>query len=291
MTPFPMYLSEYPNMNTSFPFHLSIHRIKDQFPSHRHDYLEFSLVIEGFGTEMINGKNHKMEPGTFTFILPYQIHKISADKESTLVLYNCMFDLALLHHIGLQDALINSEDLFLDPFIKIDAQDFLEMRNILEEMLEEYTQNKLYKDILIKAKLAEIMVIFERLRRRQNSSAATSKKATKKGIIWDVIQYIHIHYQDDITLSNLAIKFHVSVPYLSELFKEHVGQNFVHFLHEVRIRHACSLLTSTTIPVTDIALEVGYRSFQTFSRVFRDQKKVSPTAYRKKNLQQRSMEI
>ena len=281
MTTFPIYLSEYPNMNTTFPFHLSIHRIEDHFPSHRHDYLEFSLVIDGYGTEMINGKEHKMEPGTFTFILPYQIHEISSAKNSALVLFNCIFDLGLLHHIGLQNSLIESNEYNLDPFIKIESEHFSKMENILKEMLEEYKKNNPYRDILLKAKLAEILVLFERLRHKKHSPIVLNGKTTKKGIIWNVIQYIHTHYHDDITLTHLANKFHVSVPYLSELFKEQLGQNFVHFLHEVRIRHACSLLISTTIPVTDIALEVGYRSFQTFSRVFRKQKKLTPTAYRK----------
>lgn len=281
MATFPMYLSEYPNMNTNFPFHLSIHRIKGHFPSHRHDYLEFSLVIEGSGSEMINGKIHKMEPGTFTFILPYQIHEISSSIESPLILFNCIFDLGLFHDIGLQNLLIETDDLLLEPFIKIDDHNFLKIRGLLEEMLQEYTQNKPYKEIILKAKLAEILVMFERLRRKQYSPSIIKAKSTKKGIIWDVIQYIHTHYHEDITLSHLANRFHVSVPYLSELFKDQIGQNFVHFLHEVRIRHACSLLTSTSIPVTDIALEVGYRSFQTFSRVFREQKKLTPTAYRK----------
>ncbi|HZH62664.1 MAG TPA: AraC family transcriptional regulator, partial [Metabacillus sp.] len=267
MTTFPMYLSEYPNMNTTFPFHLSIHRIKDHFPSHRHDYLEFSLVIEGSGSEMINGKKHKMEPGTFTFILPYQIHEISASIDSPLVLFNCIFDLGLLHDIGLENLLIETEEFLLEPFIKVDDHNLLKIRGILEEMLKEYTQNKPYKDILLKARLAEILVMFERLRCKQQFPSINIGKSTKKGIIWDVIQYIHTQYHEDITLSYLADRFHVSVPYLSELFKEQLGQNFVHFLHEVRIRHACSLLTSTSIPVTDIALEVGYRSFQTFSRV------------------------
>lgn len=268
-------------MNTSFPFHLSIHRIKTNFPSHRHDYLEFSLVIEGHGVEKINGKEHKMEPGTFTFILPYQIHEITANKETPLVLFNCIFDLGLLHDIGLQNSLSDTEEFFLEPFLKLEDQTFYKIKEILHEMLEEYNQNKLYKDILLKARLSEVFVVFERARRKKHSPSIKYNISTKKGVIWDIIQYIHVHYYEDITLSNLAKKFHVSVPYLSELFKEHLGQNFVHFLHEVRMRHACSLLTSTTIPVTEIALEVGYRSFQTFSRVFRDQKKLTPTAYRK----------
>jgi AraC-like DNA-binding protein len=268
-------------MDTTFPFHLSINEIKSTFPSHRHDYLEFSLVIGGHGFEIINGRKHKMEPGTFTFILPYQIHEIVAEKETPLLLVNCIFDLALIHDLGLHSLLTDSGEFELKPYLKLNEEHFFNMKQHLYEMLDEYRSNKSYKEVVLKAKMAEVLVLFERIRRVNHSSVFIKKQATKKGIIWDIIQYIHLHYDEEITLSKLAKQFHVSIPYLSELFKEHVGLNFVHFIHEVRIRHACSLLTSTTIPVTEIALEVGYRSFQTFSRVFREQKKVTPTAYRK----------
>ncbi|OAS83223.1 MULTISPECIES: AraC family transcriptional regulator [Metabacillus] len=281
MTIFPMYLSSYPNMDTTFPFHLSINEIESTFPSHRHDYLEFSLVIGGNGFEIINGRKHKMEPGTFTFILPYQIHEIVAEKETPLLLVNCIFDLGLIHDLGLHSLLTDSGELELKPYLKLNEEHFFKMKQHLYEMLDEYRSNKSYKEVVLKAKMAEVLVLFERNRQVNHSSAFIKKRATKKGIIWDIIQYIHLHYDENITLSNIAKQFHVSIPYLSELFKEHVGLNFVHFIHEVRIRHACSLLTSTTIPVTEIALEVGYRSFQTFSRVFREQKKLTPTAYRK----------
>ncbi|KKI91967.1 hypothetical protein WQ54_11780 [Bacillus sp. SA1-12] len=283
MTIFPMYLSTYPNMDSTFPFHLSINEIKSAFPSHRHDYLEFSLVIEGLGHEVINGKKHEMEAGTFTFILPYQIHEIVAEKDKPLLLFNCIFDLGLIHDIGLQGLLSETGECESNPYLNLEDEYFYKIKQILEEMLAEYNGTKPYKEIVIKAKLAEVLVLFERNRKGKQFQSVPSSSSAKKGIIWDIIQYIHIHYQEDITLSKLAKHFHVSVPYLSELFKEHVGLNFVHFLHEIRIRHACSLLTSTTIPVTEIALEVGYQSFQTFSRVFKEQKKISPSIFRKLN--------
>jgi AraC-like DNA-binding protein len=65
------------------------------------------------------------------------------------------------------------------------------------------------------------------------------------------------------------------------LFKKRIGQNFVDYLHHVRIRHACVLLKSTKMTVSEIAIEVGYGSFSTFSRVFREMKKVTPTDFRK----------
>lgn len=90
---FPQYLKEYPNRNSPMPLHISINRLDHGFPPHRHDFLELEYVIEGRGTEFLNGVAHPMLPGTLTFILPYQIHEIRTEPGQTLVLYNCMFSM------------------------------------------------------------------------------------------------------------------------------------------------------------------------------------------------------
>lgn len=281
MTAFPMYLSEYPSLDDTFPFHLSINEVKSVFPAHRHSYLEFSLVIEGFGSEIINGKKHTMEPGTFTFILPYQIHEIIAEQQTPLRLFNCIFSFNLMFEIGLESFLLDAQDVEPQPYVKLGEDDFQKLKLILNEMLEEYRGSKPFKHILLKAKIAEAFVLFERIRQGAQPAYTTYYGPSKKDAMWDILRYIHLHYQEDITLSHLAKQFHISAPYLSELFKEKVGQNFVSFLHDIRIQHACSLLSSTDISVSEIAFEVGYGSLKTFSRVFRDQRNMTPTTYRK----------
>jgi AraC-like DNA-binding protein len=287
MTIFPMYLSEFPNRQSSFPFHLSINEIHSYFPSHRHDYLEFSFVIEGRGTEIINGKRHDMKPGTFTFILPYQIHEIHADPDAPLKLYNCIFGMDLILESNVKNFALNghlfdhSDERELPPFVQLNDEFMNQINAILEEMLNEYQGEKPWKDIMIKSKLLEILVIFERIRQYSFSAFTRNEGVAKKNAIWPIVHYVHTHYQENITLTGLARQFYVSVPYLSELFKQQIGQNFVAFLHEVRIRHACSLLKSTDLSISDTAMEVGYSSFKTFSRVFREYKKMTPTEYRR----------
>jgi AraC-like DNA-binding protein len=88
-------------------------------------------------------------------------------------------------------------------------------------------------------------------------------------------------YQEPLMLSDLANVFAMSMSRISECIKETTGQTFVQYLNDLRIRHACSLLISTEMSVSEIAYEVGYGSYKTFSRLFRDQKGVVPTIYRK----------
>lgn len=286
MTVLPIYLSDFPNMNSHFPFHLSINTINRSFPSHRHDFLEFSLVIDGKGKEIVNGKEHQMEKGTFTFISPYQIHEIHAEPGSTLKLFNCSFDLSLLFETSLTDSglsvnLLGGDDQTEVPsFIQLGKSDFLKFEVQLREILREYQGMEEARTLLIRAKLIELLVWFIRLRKTKIPPHYKNALPQRTGVIWQVVHYIQTHYQDAISLSDLAKLFNVSAPYLSEQFKQHMGESFVNFLHEVRLRHACSLLISTDLPVTTISHEVGYNSFKTFSRAFRQFKAQTPSKYR-----------
>jgi len=290
MAVIPKYLTHYPNMDSELPFHINIHRLENGFESHRHDFLEFSYVTDGRGTEIINGVEHPMMRGTFTLVMPYQYHEIVSEPGAPLSLYNCNFGIHLyapgeplpgidLHHA--EEA--------LPPFVQIADDGHERLCSLLEEMRTEYIGGGLWKHALLKAKLTEVLVRFDRYRRERCTQDKMAGKAS--GVpaqphngIWRVIQHIHAHYQDDLTLSGVARTFGFSVPYLSELFKKAVGQNFLSFVNEVRMRHACGLLIATEMNVSDIALEAGYGSYNTFSRVFKELKGMTPMEYRKLKL-------
>lgn len=259
------------------------------FRAHRHDFLEFSYVVEGRGAETINDVKHAMVPGTFTFVLPYQVHEIFTDPGQKLVLFNGMFSMDLLMEPGNDQGL---SDLFSDSnglpaYVQFEGAEQAMMSAIIEEMAKEYHGDERYRQTLLKAKLKEILIRFDRHRFQnagQEEEAATlakSSPARSSHAVWPIIHYIHRNYQEDLALSDLAARFTMSVSRISEVIKQTTGQTFVHFLHDLRLRHACSLLVSTDMSVTEIALEVGYGSYKTFSRIFRESKGIVPKEYRR----------
>ena len=283
MTHYPDYLKSYPNMESSFPFHLALHRLTNGFPAHRHDFLEFSYVVEGSGSETIDGANHPMVPGTFTFILPYQVHELFTDPGSTLVLYNCNFGMELLHESGMSRGF---GGLFaglaeLPPYARFRGPEMEEMRSRIEEMYRETRSRERWRDALLKAKLTETLVRFDRHRRLGPGSPGTSAPRTGRNAVWDAISYIHCNYQEELSLSGLARRYAFSVSRMSEVIKEATGQTFVKFVQDLRLRQAASLLASTDMSVMDIAHEVGFGSYKTFARMFKESKGVAPTEYRK----------
>ncbi|MGG1552542.1 helix-turn-helix domain-containing protein [Paenibacillus ferrarius] len=298
MTYFPEYLKTYPNMDSGFPFHISKNTLPHGFRAHRHDYLEFSYVVSGQGGEMINDVKHVMMPGTFTFVLPYQVHEIFTDPGQPLVLYNCTFSMDLLLEPGADQAFSDffNDGIGLPPYAQLEGAEQTLMEALVADMYKEYAGNERHRQTLLKARLKEILIRFDRIRSREaevtagenapaSLSASTVSAVSAAGrtspSVWPIIHYIHRNYQEDLALSDLAARFSLSVSRISEVIKQTTGQTFVHFLHDLRLRHACSLLVSTDMSVTEIALEVGYGSYKTFSRIFRESKGVVPKEYRR----------
>ncbi|MDF2713093.1 MAG: AraC family transcriptional regulator [Paenibacillus sp.] len=267
------------------PLNLFLTQGVRHYPAHRHDCLELSLVYDGEGYQEINGVKHEMRAGTFTFLLPHQIHEIFTVSPMPLKMYNCMFDLRYLFRTpededGLEDLLSPRYD--LSSTVQFDDRDFETVLSILDSMLKEFKGGGLWGKRLIRNKLEGLLIRFDRLRRQSLADLATGNDGIPANSFWPILEYVQLHYRNPLSLTGLAEQFGMNHCHLSKQFKKRVGQNFVRFLHELRIRHACSLLQSTDMSSIDVALEVGFGSFKTFSRLFSEYKGMPPSEYRKR---------
>ncbi|MCX6078096.1 MAG: ATP-binding protein [Chloroflexi bacterium] len=93
--------------------------------------------------------------------------------------------------------------------------------------------------------------------------------------------YIHEHYAESITRSELAGYLAVSDRYLTRCFHQEMGITPVTYLNRYRIRKARELIEKRTFSITDVAQMVGFSDSNYFGRVFREEVGVSPSAYPK----------
>ncbi|MNE60666.1 HTH-type transcriptional activator Btr [compost metagenome] len=97
----------------------------------------------------------------------------------------------------------------------------------------------------------------------------------------EIRDYVAAHFLNpDLSLTLLSDKFQISPKYLSQLFKESIGQNFSDFLIGLRIEHAKQLLRDTEATVQDISHLLGYAGATSFIRVFKKITGISPGQYR-----------
>lgn len=97
-----------------------------------------------------------------------------------------------------------------------------------------------------------------------------------------VIYYMHCHYNENISLGDIAKYFHYNENYLHQLITAQTGQTFADLLQEIRIFHAASKLLTSDESVIQIGFDSGFQSNETFLRIFRNHFGCSPSVFRKK---------
>ena len=97
-------------------------------------------------------------------------------------------------------------------------------------------------------------------------------------IIYD---YVQKHFQRAIPLDEIATVANMTVPSFCRYFKRISGKKFTRFVNEIRIVHACKLLTEEQQSISNISFESGFNNISHFNRLFKDITKKSPLEYRK----------
>lgn len=111
-----------------------------------------------------------------------------------------------------------------------------------------------------------------------------SKTALISGVNESVLEaksFIDTHVGESITLEDIAIAVNLSPNYLHTIFKKLVGTTPRDYLTEKRLNLACELLSTTSLPLSDIAERCGFCNQQYMSLLFKKRFLKTPIEYRK----------
>ena len=101
-----------------------------------------------------------------------------------------------------------------------------------------------------------------------------------------IIQYVDTHFREPLSLKTISSVFDISPAYAGRVFRKHANAGFNAYLNALRIKEAQKLLLHSSIPASDVAVEVGFTSRNYFYTVFRQITGMSAgefTSPRKKN--------
>lgn len=265
------------------PFYIGIHEYSYTQP-HYHPFAEIGFILEGHGVETVNGRTHRISPGTLSFIPPHCLHEMNSDTDQPIRKYCCLFDMKLLNKSDYDPGWaewIHSIGQSTPSHALLDFRTEQQIRHLFENMKTEYDQTPQEGHVsILQARLTEAIILFRRTLGNTTPQPET-KQPQQNEMIWEITHYLHMHFMEKITLNSVAQQFHFSSSYITRAFRTHMGISFLDYLHKLRIERATSLLTSTDMRILDISLEVGFDSFRTFSRVFKMMKGFSPTEFRK----------
>lgn len=138
----------------------------------------------------------------------------------------------------------------------------------------EFSYDKLYQFDSIRQLrqwITEILTDYSRL--------LASNASDQDDIIHVAKEYIQNNLGKNIKAKDVARQVHLSESYFTIYFKNKTGINFRDYLLNARMTLAQRLLASKDANISEIAYQIGYQDYRSFSRAFKNETGMSPSEY------------
>lgn len=248
---------------------------------HFHQFYELCIFLDGHAGHLINGAWHDLRCCDIVLIRPSLLHKTAYPEGAPNKRLIINFAVPVLPS-GLEIYMKHIYSIF-EGDIPIYRFEGRSKKAVFEKLNDIYylsqDPNEL-SNLAIHHRFMEFLSLIYLYRDRNvYRDQVDFDNITNK--IYSITAYIHNRYTEDISLASLSKEFYVSSYYLSHQFKRVTGFTLTDYISMTRVRNAQTLLLSTDMPITDIALQSGFKSFSQFNRAFNKFLQMSPSRFRR----------
>lgn len=279
----PQYDITYDDLNPTFLFTCQVTRSKAE-QAHSHDFIEIALILSGEGQVVLDGVYSRLQKGDVVLMNPGVHHQCGQplSQPPPEEFYIAFSD---IHIRGMEKNQIRFSDktCILHP----DEKTFLSLSRLCSMIKAESGSCQPGRYFMLKAYLTQIILL---LYREQTDIPAPAENGyefestNRKYVVEQIIDYLDCHYNEKISLDQVAKNMYLSPFYISKLFKSETGDTPINHLIRVRMEKAKLLLEQEKdASIQDIALCVGYDDAYHFSKLFKKHYGESPSKYRKRN--------
>lgn len=248
---------------------------------HHHDFYEIYFFISGDVTFSIESKQYVLLPGDVLLINPKELHQPkfgSGDAPyERIVLWvrkSCM-DRFKTKHEDLTEC-FDCTDQKRSNLLRVGTQRQNNILKLLKLMIFE-NENELYGSEFLKGCfLGQLLVEINRLMRETPNMYKPQDKGS--ALASEVVNYINNHYQEKISLEDLASKFFMSKYHLSHEFNRVVGTSIYRYIIQKRLLIAKQMLYDEFSP-TDVYQRCGFGDYANFYRAFKSEYGISPKEF------------
>jgi AraC-like DNA-binding protein len=246
--------------------HLSIRRRYSwTFPLHAHEYFEVEIVLEGNGLGRINGKEYALQRGSVSILSPSDFHEVIAENNTSLMAWNIAFDETVLS-LGRLEALFSKGS----GFTRLLDEATLKKVDTAAELLRQEAAT----DGCIRPLTEYLLTLL------MNTDSVNELSPMRKAIL-----YVETHFRENPSLADAAKQACLSPVYFGNLFKQITGETYVNYLNLRKVTCAAMLLESG-FSVAEACFSSGFGSLSGFLHTFKQQKGVSPEAYKQMHKKQ-----
>lgn len=172
-------------------------------------------------------------------------------------------------------------DLYKLPFV-LDEPDSTILKNAILEMKTSYARQA-SDDILsmVTRKKNGLVILETLLRHAQEKCNRAGRLSVTTERLLPVFRHIHDNLNEEMNREGLARLVSLSPSRFNGLFKECTGQAPMSYVKQARLRESQRLLSTTDLPIGEIANRLRFYDAFHFSRQFKKTFEISPRDYRK----------
>ncbi len=251
---------------------LKIYESHLDVPYHWHDEYEFICVTGGMCECIINGISQMVKKGQTLLVQNGELHTVNAGKTGSF--FTVVFHPYICGNDGID---------FFSP--KINFRRIYDIKNTneqkiirnLEEIHKEYYNRYYGFELRLKALLIDIFAdIYENCLYDMRNTHSSEKFAFFERIL----EYVHEHWNEKLSLNNIAEYSNFSKSYIIALFKKNTGKTPIDYINSYKIYRAKQMLKNSDKTILEICMDCGYDNLGYFMRVFKRHTMTTPYKYR-----------
>lgn len=254
---------------------------------HYHPELELIHIEQGSGTQFVGDNIRSFQSGDLLLIGPNLPHYWRCD-EKYFQRESKLYAQATVVHF--------SEDIFGKTFLglpenkaihdlllkarlglKILGEGTDKVKSLLHQLLNQTNGNPIISLLQILETLAQCSEI----NMLSNTQYQNEYDQYDTDRINHIYQYSISNFQKKISIEEISEVANISPHSFCRYFKSRSRKTYSQFLLELRIGHACKLLSETRIPVAQVCFESGFNNFANFNKYFKIHTGKNPMQYQK----------
>lgn len=153
--------------------------------------------------------------------------------------------------------------------------------HILQELRQELQTRGIAQELLLQNILSQCFFLLLRQLMPEENTDAANETGEDPARLLQIEDFLLQNFHEPITEQTLAAYMHLSKRQVSRVLAQSYGKSFRTLLVELRLQQAARLLTETTLPVEQVASQVGYTSLSGFYAAFRKAYCTTAGNYRK----------
>lgn len=259
--------------------------VTKEVPWHWHKEIEALVVVQGTARVFLGEQCFSVPAGSGIFCNSNVLHRFAIDGDENCIFHSIVVDSSVMG--GSAESIFSQKYIF--PLTKAHNLPFVffspteewqkECLAAIENAHQACAMEYEGYEFVIREEISKLCLLIiqhhhEQVYEADHSFSIDARRMTK------LMKYIQEHYQDQITLKDLADTVNLCPRECQRCFKKILHTSPTNYILQFRLKHAIDLLMNTDLSVMEISGATGFNSPSYFSKMFRKHFGESPNEYR-----------